>query len=147
MTVDNYVAIFRCYSDMTIFIIGHIDDNELILGQLLDCMHECFDRIFRKGIERKSLIENMSGVILVIDELLDQGIVMHLEPSTILARIDTKGKGGASSHRGGGHQDDSHHGEASSSAAGGSSSGGSGGLFASVFSSARSQLAKSMGMH
>lgn len=142
MTVDNYVAIFRCYSDMTIFIIGHIDDNELILGQLLDCMHECFDRIFRKGIERKSLIDNMSGVILVIDELLDQGIVMHLEPSTILARIDTKGKGGGASHG-------DHHGDASSGAQGssGTSSGGSGGLFASVFSSARSQLAKSMGMH
>ena len=93
MTVDNYVAIFRCYSDMTIFIIGHSEDNELILGQLLDCLHECFDRIFRKGIERKSLIDNMSGVILVIDELLDAGIIMHLDPSTVLARINTKSKG------------------------------------------------------
>ena len=144
MTVDNYVAIFRCYSDMTIFIIGHIDDNELILGMLLDCMHECFDRIFRKGIERKSLIENMSGVILVIDELLDQGIVMHLEPSIILARIDTKGKGGQGAS--GVTSSNSHTDASSSSGQGGSSSGGSG-LFASVFSSARSQLAKSMGMH
>ena len=92
MTVDNYVAIFRQYSDMTIFIIGHSEDNELILGQVLDCVHECFDRIFRHNIERKSLINNMSGVILVIDELLDQGIVMHLDPAVILDRIDTKGK-------------------------------------------------------
>ena len=103
MTVDNYVAIFRCYSDMTIFIIGHSEDNELILGQVLDCMHECFDRIFRKGIERRALIENMSGVILVIDELLDQGIVMHLDPAMILARIDTKGK--AHHHHGGADMD------------------------------------------
>ena len=94
MTVDNYVAIFRQYSDMTIFIIGHSEDNELILGLVLDCIHECFDRIFRHNIERKSLINNMSGVILVIDELLDQGIVMHLDPSIILTRIDTKGKSG-----------------------------------------------------
>ena len=89
MTVDNYVAIFRMYSDFTIFIVGHIDDNELILGMVLDCIHECFDRIFRHNIERKSLINNMSGVILVIDELFDQGIVMHLDPNTILARIKT----------------------------------------------------------
>ena len=93
MLVDNYVAIFRCYSDMTIFIIGHSDDNELILGQVLDCIHECFDRIFRKGIERRALIENMSGVILVIDELLDQGIIMHLDPATVLQRIDTSKSG------------------------------------------------------
>ena len=76
MTVDNYVAIFRMYSDFSIFIIGHSDDNELILGMVLDCIHECFDRIFRHNIERKSLINNMSGVILVIDELFDQGIVI-----------------------------------------------------------------------
>ena len=139
MTVDNYVAIFRCYSDMTIFIIGHSEDNELILGQVLDCMHECFDRIFRKGIERRALIENMSGVILVIDELLDQGIVMHLDPAMILARIDTKGK--AHHHSGA----DMESGNAASSSTSGSSGGS--GLFASVFSSARSQLAKSMGMH
>ena len=140
MTLDNYVAIFRCYSDMTIFIIGHGEDNELILGQLLDCIHECFDRIFRKGIERRSLIENMSGVILVIDELLDQGVIMHLDAPTILARIDTHSK--------------SRHGQAELGSGSGesgapSSSSGSGGssLFSSVFSSARSQLAKSMGMH
>jgi hypothetical protein len=37
----------------------------------LDCCHECFDRIFNHNIERKSLINKMSGVILVIDELID----------------------------------------------------------------------------
>ena len=89
MTVDNYVAIFRTYSDMTIFIVGLADDNELILGLVLDCVHECFDRIFKGQIERRSLINNMSGVILVIDELFDHGIIMHLDSNTILSRIKT----------------------------------------------------------
>ena len=71
MIVDNYVAVFRCYSDMTIYILGMIEDNELILGQVLECVHECFDSIFKHSIERKALINNMSGVILVIDELID----------------------------------------------------------------------------
>jgi len=31
----------------------------------------------------------MSGVILVIDEVIDQGIVMHTSASVILARIKT----------------------------------------------------------
>ena len=141
MLVDNYVAIFRCYSDMTFFVIGHSEDNELILGQALDCIHDCFDRIFRKGIERRALIENMSAVILVIDELIDQGIIMHLDPSTILARIDTHGK---SRH---GHGDNQLAGGDNPGAAQSSGSSGGGSLFASVFSSARSQLARSMGMN
>ena len=71
MTVDNYVAIFRCYQDMSIFMLGREEDNEIILGQVLDCIHECFDKIFKRQIERRNLINNMSGVILVIDELID----------------------------------------------------------------------------
>ena len=76
MTVENYVAIFRCYVDMSIYILGEKDDNELILAMVLDTVHECLDKVFKHSIERKSLINNMTAVILVIDELIDQGIVM-----------------------------------------------------------------------
>ena len=47
MIVDSYTAVFRCYSDMSIYILGMAEDNELILGQVLDCIHECFDKIFK----------------------------------------------------------------------------------------------------
>jgi hypothetical protein len=32
MIVENYTAVFRCYSDMSIYILGLADDNELMLG-------------------------------------------------------------------------------------------------------------------
>ena len=129
MLVENYVAIFRSYSDMTIFIVGMADDNELILGMVLDCIHECFDRIFKGQIERSSLIRNMSGVILVVDELFDHGIIMNLDPNIILNRIKTsKSSSGASAPAASAQQEST------------------GSIFSSVFSSARSQLAKTMGM-
>ena len=72
MNIDDYVAVFRCYSDMTIYVLGDAKhDNELILASVLDTIHECFDKVFKHNIERKSLINNMTGVILVIDELID----------------------------------------------------------------------------
>ena len=77
MNVEDYVAIFRCYTDMTIYVIGDAkNDNELILATVLNTIHDCFDTIFKHNVERKSLINNMTGVILVIDELIDQGIIM-----------------------------------------------------------------------
>ena len=76
MTIDNYTAIFRCYVDMTIYLLGDRDDNEMVLAMVLDTIHDCFDTVFKRNIERKSLINNMTAVILVIDELIDQGIVM-----------------------------------------------------------------------
>ena len=92
MNVDDYVAVFRCYIDMTIYVLGDGKfDNELILASVLDTIHDCFDQIFKHNIERKSLINNMTGVILVIDELIDQGIIMQLDANTIMQRISTKG--------------------------------------------------------
>ena len=91
MNVEDYVAVFRCYTDMTIYVLGDgKQDNELILASILDTIHECFDQVFKHQIERKSLINNMTGVILVIDELIDQGIVMQLDSATILTRINSK---------------------------------------------------------
>ena len=37
----------------------------------------------------------MTGVILVIDELIDQGIIMNLDSTTILQRINSKDQPGS----------------------------------------------------
>ena len=68
----------------------------------------------------------MSGVILVIDELIDQGVIMHTDPNVILSRIRTSQGtklGSALSSVGTNKAEET---------------GAGGGLFASVFSSAKS---------
>jgi hypothetical protein len=142
MNVDDYVAVFRCYTDMTVYVLGDGKyDNELILASVLDTIHDCFDQVFKHNIERKSLINNMTGVILVIDELIDQGIIMQLDSQIILQRISSKDMSGG----GGGAQADGSSGlmgmfgnaqqqEQSS------------GMFASIFSSARGQVSKTLAL-
>lgn len=133
MNVDDYVAVFRCYTDMTVYVLGDGKyDNELILASVLDTIHDCFDQVFKHNIERKSLINNMTGVILVIDELIDQGIIMQLDSQIILQRISSKdmsgGGGGAQAEGSGGLMGmfgNNQQQEQSS------------GMFASIFSSAR----------
>lgn len=133
MNVDDYVAVFRCYTDMTVYVLGDGKyDNELILASVLDTIHDCFDQVFKHNIERKSLINNMTGVILVIDELIDQGIIMQLDSQIILQRISSKdmsgGGGGTQAEGSGGLMGmfgNNQQQEQSS------------GMFASIFSSAR----------
>ena len=130
MIVDKYTAVFRCYSDMSIYILGHSDDNELVLGQVLDCIHEVFDRIFKGQFERKSLVANMSSVILVIDEVIDQGgIVMHTQPSVIHDRIKKQKQPSA----GVASAIQEEHSASSS-------------MFSSMFGAAKSSLARTMGL-
>jgi len=129
MICDNYVSVFRCYHDMSIYVLGNADDNELILGQVLDCLHECFDKVFKSQFERRALITQMSQVILIIDEIVDHGVVMHTQSSVILQRIKTVKKAESTGIAAAVQEEQ----QASSS------------LFGSVFASARSGLAKQMG--
>ena len=94
---------------------------------MLEVIHDCFDKVFKHSIERKSLINNMTAVILVIDELIDSGIVMATETNTILKRINIK--------PGAGMQPSASTSAAEAQPEAGSSGGG---MFASVFASARS---------
>mmetsp|Transcript_5238 Transcript_5238/g.3683 ORF Transcript_5238/g.3683 Transcript_5238/m.3683 type:complete len:105 (-) Transcript_5238:95-409(-) len=104
---------------MTIFLLGEADDNEIMLSEVLDCINECFGKLFKHQIERSSLIQNMNSVILVIDEVIDQGVVLHNDPNVIYSRVKLNKK------------------DAGPQAGNDSSSQGSSSFF-SVFSSARS---------
>ena len=126
------------YDDISIFVVGTDDDNELVISEVLDTLHECFDDAFSHVIDRESLTNNMSAVILIIDELIDGGIIMSLDSETILGRIniklsDSKKSGGKPAS------------EAAESAPPEDTSGGYY-SFASVFSSAKNSLAKTLAL-
>ena len=143
MNVDDYVAVFRCYTDMTIFVIGDgKQDNELILASVLDCINECFEQVFKHNIERKSLINNMSQVILVIDELIDNGIIMNLDHRTILSRINSKGDQGAPV----GEQPQASGLMGMFGGGGAQASSESSSMFSSIFSAARGQVSKTLAL-
>ncbi len=69
------MVVFRCYTDITIFLIGSITDNELILAGALDTLHVCLEVAFRDGLERKSTIQHMTTFLLIIDDIIDHGYV------------------------------------------------------------------------
>ena len=76
---------------MIIFVVGLSSDNELIISEVLNTLHSCFDSIFPKGINRKYLTDNMLPVILILDELVDEGIILTTDPELIIERINEKG--------------------------------------------------------
>ena len=97
-TIDSSIAFIREYDDMSIFVLGGTEDNELIVSDVLDCIHECFDSVYPKGISRKSLTSSKEGMllaILIIDELVDDGVIMTTDQDVILDRINFYRRGHA----------------------------------------------------
>lgn len=88
--IDSYTVFFWEYDDLLIFVVGNSNDNELIISEVLNTLHECFDSIFPRGINRKNLTDNMLPVIMIFDELIDEGIIMTTETDLIIERINEK---------------------------------------------------------
>lgn len=64
---------FRSYPDFAIYIVGGINDNELVFAEALDTLNSALEVIFKEGIERSGIIQLMTVFLLVIDELIDNG--------------------------------------------------------------------------
>jgi coatomer subunit zeta len=117
LNIEKYVGVFRFYLDLSIYIIGNSNDNELVYATALDTIHNCLEPVFKEGIERKHIMDNMSSFLIIIDELIDNGVITTLSTEDILSQVATKNK--------------SYFGEGLS--------------FAGVFAKAKKQIAKSFG--
>lgn len=130
----------REYDDMSAYVVGTQQDNELIISDVLDTIHECFDTVFPRGICRSQLTSNMYQVILILDEIIDDGVIMTTELETILARIgETRGRSSRI-------QDSPEPESSAPSQPPAEAAAGGGGMFASVFASAKNSLAKTLAL-
>ena len=73
LNIDQYVVVFRSYPDFAIYIVGSINDNELIFAEALDTLNGVFEIVFKEGVERSGIIQMMTVFLLIIDELIDHG--------------------------------------------------------------------------
>ena len=73
LNIDQYVVVFRSYLDVSIFMIGGIGDNELVLAEAMDTLNTCLETIYKEGVERKNIIPLMTVFLLIIDEIIDNG--------------------------------------------------------------------------
>lgn len=51
---------------------------QLILVNTLNCLYDSISNMLRKNVEKRTLIENMDGVFLTVDEICDNGFVEFL---------------------------------------------------------------------
>ncbi|CAM9544254.1 unnamed protein product [Ascophyllum nodosum] len=89
--MDEVVAVFRGGLDVHLYVVGSAEENELILTAVLDALHETLGILLRGQIDRRSLLENLALVLLAMDELIDAGKILEIDPSAIANRVLMRG--------------------------------------------------------
>ena len=71
--VGDALALYKVNNGTYFCIIGSIDENPYILESALDALHQAISTLVRGITDRRTLLENLDYVVLVIDEVIDDG--------------------------------------------------------------------------
>ena len=91
---DNMVVIYRHSCDVWFYVVGSQAENELILVNALSALYDALSSVLHTTPDKQSLLERFDMLLLAIEELVDGGMILEMDPSAIANRIRMKGSEG-----------------------------------------------------
>lgn len=76
--------------DLFFYVMGSSNENELILVSVLNAFYDAISQLLRKNVEKRGLMDNLDGVLSILDEIVDGGVIMESDASSILQRVAIK---------------------------------------------------------
>ena len=83
---DNLITVFKFIGDCYFYVVGEIEENEIILGAVLQGFYEAVASLL-SVVDKKAVLENLDLVLLCMDELVDGGIILETDPQQVVARV------------------------------------------------------------
>ncbi|CDU17296.1 coatomer subunit zeta, putative [Plasmodium yoelii] len=87
LSSNQYIILSLLINDIYIFIVGDENNNELILYEIMKSIQDSLNSITNNNIGKKQLIDKLDSVYLLLDEIIDNGIVMETNPNVIVNRL------------------------------------------------------------
>lgn len=87
MIFEDHLVFYREYLDVTLCLLGSMDENEIVLQQAFAAFKDSLDLILNSGIDKRNIQEHYDMVLLAIDETIDNGIILETDPATIASRV------------------------------------------------------------
>ncbi|MEE6472037.1 hypothetical protein FKM82_009444 [Ascaphus truei] len=76
--LEGLTVVYKSSIDLYFYVIGSSHENELMLMAVLNCLFDSLSQMLRKNVEKRTLLENMEGLFLAVDEIIDGGVMMSL---------------------------------------------------------------------
>uniref|UniRef100_A0A4W5L288 Coatomer subunit zeta n=1 Tax=Hucho hucho TaxID=62062 RepID=A0A4W5L288_9TELE len=86
--VEGMTIVYKCSIDLFFYVVGSAQENELMLMAVLNCLFESLSQILRKDVERRCLLDNIDGVFLVVDEIIDGGVILESDPQQVIQKVN-----------------------------------------------------------
>ena len=86
MLIDDAMVLYRAIGDLHVFIVGSLDENELLLLNVLNVFCDSLQIALGEEVSKQIAMDSLDSVLLLIDELVDDGIILETDPNLIAER-------------------------------------------------------------
>ncbi|KAG6405054.1 hypothetical protein SASPL_132636 [Salvia splendens] len=88
MFEDN-IIVYKFVQDLHFFVTGGEDENEMILATVLQGLFDAVAILLRDNVDKREALENLDLILLCIDEIVDGGIILETDASSIASKVST----------------------------------------------------------
>ncbi|XP_054851339.1 coatomer subunit zeta-2 [Eublepharis macularius] len=86
--LEGLTIVYKSSIDLFFYVVGSSHENELMLMSVLSCLFESLSHLLRKNVEKRTLMENMDGAFLVVDEIIDGGVILESDPQQVMQKVN-----------------------------------------------------------
>ena len=62
-----------------------------MLTSVLTCLYDAVNLLLRKNVEKRILLRHIDSVFLIVDEIVDGGVIMAVDAASVLDQIVMRG--------------------------------------------------------
>lgn len=84
---EGFTCVYRSFGDVFFYVIGASFENELVLVSVLDALYESVCIWFKDQFDALAILENLTIVLLLLDEMVDHGIILETSSEVLLQRV------------------------------------------------------------
>lgn len=87
IVLDGMLVVHRFITDSHIYVVGGRNENPLVLDCVLNCIVEVVGSLSGNNLVNNTILDNLSRVILALDEICDSGLILEIDPGLVLQRV------------------------------------------------------------
>lgn len=72
---EGITCVFKSNVDLLFYVFGSATENELMLASVLNGFYDAVRMVVRENVEKVTLFQCLSTVLMILDEIVDGGYV------------------------------------------------------------------------
>ncbi|MCJ1273436.1 Golgi-to-ER vesicle coat component [Puttea exsequens] len=84
---DGRIVVFKMEGDVMMYVVGGPEENEILLFGVVLALRDSLAILLKNSTDKRTLIENYDLVSLAIDEIVDDGIILEVDPVVVASRV------------------------------------------------------------